>query len=525
MAYWAWGIHRGVGMDFVIKPEITTQRIISYYIGIIVLGFSGLVFLPLVVALFFAEWNVVLDFSITLSMAVISGILAINFGVATRHHRERVSWRHGLIVASGSWIVLTVLSAIPYVLSGQSLSFLDAIFDVMSGFTTTGVFLLQDLDHTSQGLNFWRHLLTFVGGQGMVVLAVSFLVKELGGAYKFYVGEGKDIALVPNVKGTTRIIWRISLVYLAVGTLALMVAGLLSGLNPINAFFHGLYIFEAAWSTGGFAPNQMNIMFYHSFGFEVIGVVFFILGSFNFGLHYAILTGHRKEFFKNIESVSFMITATIGSALAVVALQSTGIYGSATAMFRRVVYNVLSAHTTTGFQTVANRQFFLEWGGLGVAVMTIVMLIGGSACSTAGGIKGLRIGIIAKGILADIRRMISSEKRVKVEKYHHIKDMVLDDATFRNAAVIALLYIVMFALGVLITTLAGYSLSESAFEVASISGNVGLSIGITQASMPVYVKIYYIIAMYLGRLEFLSIFALIGVILQGGRKWLKQWFE
>ena len=507
-----------------LKTEITTQRIISYYIGVIVLGFSGLVLLPLGVAVLFAEWNVVLDFSITLSVALICGVLAIKFGIVTRHHRDRVSWRHGLIVASGSWIVLTVLSAIPYSLSGQSLSFLDAIFDVMSGFTTTGVFLLQDLDHVSQGLNFWRHLLTFVGGQGMVVLAVSFLVKELGGAYKFYVGEGKDIALVPNVKGTTRIIWRISLVYLAIGTLALTISGLLSGLNPVNAFFHGLYIFEAAWSTGGFAPTQLNIMFYHSFVYEVIGVVFFILGSFNFGLHYAILTGHRKEFFKNIESVSFMVTATLGSALAVFALQNTGIYTSATSLFRRVVYNVLSAHTTTGFQTVANRQFALEWGGLGVVVLTIVMLIGGSACSTAGGIKGLRIGIIAKGIMADIRRMISSEKRIKVEKYHHIKDMVLDDSTFRNASVIALLYIVMFAIGVLLTTAYGYSITDAAFEMASISGNVGLSIGVTQASMSDVIKVYYIIAMYLGRLEFLSIFALVGVMIQGGRKWVKHWF-
>ena len=511
-------------MDHVNLVEITTKRIISYYIGVIILGFSGLVILPLGVALLFGEWNVVLDFSITLSVALISGILAINYGVVTRHHRDRVLWRHGLIVASGSWIVLTVLAAIPYTLSGQSLSFLDALFDVMSGFTTTGVYLLQDLDHVSQGLNFWRHLLTFVGGQGMVVLAVSFLVKELGGAYKFYVGEGKDIALVPNVKGTTRIIWRISLVYLAIGTLTLMLAGLASGLNPINAFFHGLYIFEAAWSTGGFAPTQMNVMFYHSFGFEIIGLVLFILGSFNFGLHYAILSGHRKEFFKNIESVSFMITATLASAIAVVALQSSGIYTSATTLFRRVVYNVLSAHTTTGFQTVANRQYALEWGGLGVTVLTIVMLIGGSACSTAGGIKGLRIGILVKGILADIRRMISSEKRIKVEKYHHIKDMVLDDATFRNAAVITLLYIVMYALGVLLTTAVGYSLTDASFEMASITGNVGMSIGVTQASMSDILKIYYILAMYLGRLEFLSIFALIGVMIQGGQKWVKQWF-
>lgn len=497
-------------------------HVVSYYTGYIISGFSLLMLLPLLVSLIFQEWNTVLDFSIGFSITLLMGLVSIAIGKMIDIHQTKVSWRHGLIVSSLSWITLTVLGAIPLYLSGHMGSYLDAIFDVMSGYTTTGVFMMLDLDHVAQGLNFWRHLITFVGGQGMVVLAISFLVKDMGGAYKFYVGEGKDIALEPNIKGTTQIIWKISIIYLLIGTISLWISGIQLGLNPISAFFHGLYIFEAAWSTGGFAPNLQNMMYYHSFGYELIGMVFFIIGSFNFGLHYALIKGNHKEFIKNIETVSFMITSFLGSALAVFALKSTGIYTDAISLFRRVVYNVISAHTTTGFGSVFARQFALEWGGLGITVMVVVMLIGGSACSTAGGIKGLRIGILFKGMINDIKRMITSEHRVKVEKYHHIKEQTLDDVVYRSSAVIALLYILLFMMGVILTTAYGYPLAEAAFEVASVSGNVGLSIGIISPQLPVVLKIYYIIAMYMGRLEFLSIFALLGVFLQKGVVWVQK---
>lgn len=505
------------------KLNTNSLKSVSYYTGNTILIFTSLFGLPILVALGYRDWNSLLDFTISMSISILLSVSMVLYGYQTKRSLEGLSWRHGLVVASLTWIILSLISAIPYLLSGHSLSYLDAIFDVMSGFTTTGVFLLQDLDHISQALNFWRHLLTFVGGQGMIVLAISFFVREIGSAYKFYVGEGKDIALVPNVKGTAQWIWKISLVYLLIGTFLLWLQGMRIGLNPVNAFFHGLYIFQAAWSTGGFAPNYQNILFYHDFMYESIGLVFFIIGSFNFGLHFALIQGKYSEFRKNIEVVSFFVSSFILSILAVVYLNNTGMYTNAISLFRRVVYNLLSAHTTTGFGTVYAQQFISDWGGLGITVMVVAMLIGGSACSTAGGIKGLRVGIIFKGIYADIQKLMKGDKTMRVVKYHHIKDQILDDTTFRSAASIAILYILLFTIGVILTALSGYGLLESAFEVASVSGNVGLSIGIIQASMPAYLKIFYIIAMYLGRLEFISIFVLIGMFVKGVRKWFRQY--
>jgi trk system potassium uptake protein TrkH len=411
-----------------------------------------------------------------------------------------------------------ILSAIPYRLSGHTKSYLDACFDVMSGFTTTGLVLTQDLDHLSNGLNMWRHLLTFLGGQGMVVLALSFLTKEIGGAYKMYVGEGKDIELLPNVKGTARHIWKISMVYLVIGTFSLWVIGMMIGLKPVSAFLHALYIFQSSWSTGGFAPNTQNIMYYHSVVYETIAMIIFILGSFNFGLHYAIWQGKRKEIAKNIETQSFFITSFTACILALAGLAKLNVYPDAIAAFRRIIFNVLSAHTTTGFGSVYARQFALEWGDFGVLIMVLVMLIGGSACSTAGGFKGLRVGIVLKGLLIDVKRLLSSERSMKVYKYHHIKDRILDDGIIKSSAIIICCYIVTFTIGTMLGTFYGYPFSYSAFESASVTGNVGLSIGVTVPSMPSVMKIYYIIAMYLGRLEFLSVFALIGYIIGGVKK-------
>ncbi len=504
------------------KTRFLNTTIICYYTGYIVICIASLMLIPLIASLLLREINSVFDFLISISIATITGLLLMTLGKKAKEIKAYVQWKHGFVVASLSWIILMVLCAVPYYLSGNYKSFLDSCFDVMSGFTTTGLTLIQDLDHISVGLNMWRHILTFVGGQGMVVLALSFLVKKTSGAYKLYVGEAKDIDLVPNVKGTARIIWKISMVYLLVGTLALWICGIFIGLKPQSAFFHGIFIFASSWSTGGFAPNLQNMMYYHSLTYEIITIVIMILGSFNFGLHFAIWRGKKKEIIKNIETQNFFITAFLTSVLAVLALSKIGVYTNSISLFRRVIYNVLSAHTTTGFGNVYARQFALEWGDFGILIMVIAMLIGGSACSTAGGFKGLRVGIVFKSIFADIKRLLSSERNVKVFKYHHIKDNILDDGVVKASALIIICYIITFTIGTAIGTYYGYSMPNAAFEAASVTGNVGLSIGITSASMPTLLKVYYIIAMYLGRLEFLSVFALIGYFLGGVNKLWKK---
>ncbi|GAV31982.1 trk-type K+ transport systems, membrane components [Coriobacteriaceae bacterium EMTCatB1] len=489
-----------------LKPRLEDHLVIGKYTGKVIIGVGLLMVIPLLTSIAFAEWDTAIDFVIGMAACFIFG-----FGtqIACRTDKD-LEWSHGLVVASGSWVVATALGALPHFLSGHEGSYLDAMFDVMSGYTTTGLYLLQDLDHVSHGLNMWRHVLTYAGGQGIVVIALAFLFRGTAGAYKVYVGEGKDERLLPNVINTARAIWLVSLVWLAFGWIALSVTGLALGQSPVRAILHGLWVFMGAWSTGGFAPQSYNTMYYHSVVFEVLSVIVFIAGSFNFALHWAVWTGKRAEIRKNIETVSFAITLTTLVLLATFVLARNGVYSDAVILARKSFYQLASGHTTTGFSTIFSRAFVTQWGPVGMLATTIAMAIGASACSTAGGIKGIRVGIIAKAFFHDVRKMLSPESAVVRTKYHHVRDIALEDPIVRTAMTITLAYVVMYLIVTVVGVLHGYPVVEAAFEGVSAASNTGLSCGVTLPSMPAAMKVAYMVAMWLGRLEFMSVFALIG---------------
>jgi len=489
-----------------IEKSASSFRPICYYIGVVIVGLGLIQFIPIITSIIYAEWDIVCNFMISGSVALILGCMMIF--TFRKYKSQKLGWGEGMVVTASSWFIGMLLCALPYYLSGNYLSYLDSCFDVMSGFTTTGLTLIQDMDHISNGVNMWRFLLTFLGGQGMVVLALTFLVKGTNIAYKMYVGEAKDERLMPNVVNTARYIWLISLVYLLVGTVVLWIAGMAAGLSVDRAFIHGLWIFMSAWSTGGFAPMSQSILYYHSAFFEIATMVFFIIGSFNFALHYSVITGKKRELLRNVETVSFIVTLTILTLVATLGLLQLNVYPDAVAMFRKGFYQLVSGHTTTGFMTVYAKQFYLEWGDIALFALIIAMLIGASACSTAGGFKGLRIGIIFNTFKEDVKRMVLPESVVSVRKMHHIKDIILEDNVIRSAFLIVAAYIVTFTLGTLMGMLCGYPFAASAFEAASVTGNVGLSIGLTSAAMPSVLKMTYIVMMWLARLEFMSILAL-----------------
>lgn len=504
-----------------IKPLKEDAKIVAYYLGKVINGMGLLHLIPMGVSLMSRECVPFVDFTMSMCVFMLIGSLLELWG---RNFQKSFKWVHGLMIAASAWIVLMVLSAIPYYLSGHFYSYLDAMFDVMSGYTTTGVVLIQDMDHMSNGLNMWRHLLTFVGGQGMVVLALSILITKGSGVFCMYVGEAKDEKLLPNVSDTAKAIWMISLLYLGVGTLMQMFAGLLIGLSLPTSFLHGMWVFMAAWSTGGFGPQSQNILYYHSQIYELVTIIFFVIGSFNFALHHAIWKGNKKEIYKNIEMISFVTTLTLTTGLVVIWFTQQGIYTNAVSMFRKVVYHMLSAHTTTGFMTVYGPEFLANWGSVGIFLISLVMIIGGSASSTAGGIKGIRIGIFFKAFIQTMKKGMYSENRIHVEKYHFGKQQVLTDDMIKSALMIMILYFITFGVGVLATVFAGYSLPEAVFESASITGNVGLTIGVTSPTMGSGLKITYIFMMWIARLEFISAFAFIGTMASGGRQLWKRLF-
>lgn len=353
----------------------------------------------------------------------------------------------------------------------------------------------------------------FLGGQGIVVVALSVLVKGGSGAFRMYVGEARDEKILPNVVETAKFIWLVSLVYFGLGTLLLALCGYFSvGLSLREAVFHGACIFMTGFDTGGFAPQSQSIIYYQSWLFELCTVLVMVWGSINFNLHYAIWNAKRKELWKDIEIRTFLATLTVVTVLAAAGLAMGRVYGDATGLGRRGLYQIISAHTGTGFSTIYSSQFVLEWGSLALLGVILAMGLGVSMCSTTGGIKMLRIGLIGKAFREDVKRFLIPDSSVVSTKFHHLKDLFLDDKQVRSAALMTIAYILLYLFGAAAGCFAGYPFLESLFESTSAAGNVGLSCGITQMGMPAFLKVVYILQMWAGRLEFISIFVLGGFI-------------
>ncbi|OHD25506.1 MAG: cation transporter [Spirochaetes bacterium GWB1_59_5] len=496
------------------KPKAEDYRIIASYAGRVAIGLGFACAVPLLAAVVEGEWAVCVDFVICATACFLSGAAL----AMLMPDDARPGWLHGMVATAVAWLFVMALAAIPYRLSGHYGSYLDCMFDAMSGFTTTGLTLVGDLDHLSAGLNTWRHVITFIGGQGVVVLALSFLIGGSAGSYELYVGEAKDERLFPSVMHTAKTIWKISAVYFAVGIAALWATGVAIGLPIKAAFYHGAWIYMAAWSTGGFAPMSQNFLYYHSAAYDAVGVAFFVAGSLNFALHHAVLTGNRREMLKNVETISFFVTFTGLFSVIAAGLTRAGVYPDFVALMRKGFYHAISAHTTTGFMTVAARQFALEWGDLALCGMILAMMIGGSACSTAGGVKGLRVGGIWLAARHETRRLLLPAGALFPRKLHMVEDRFLGDEQVKGFALVTVLYVGMWAMATLAGVAVGYPILDAAFEAASVSGNVGLSIGVTSSAMPNFLKIAYILVMWAGRLEFMAVLALGGFVVSAVRR-------
>lgn len=492
----------------ILKPRLQDVKNIGYYLGKIMVGLGLTMLVPIAVGLAFGEINPVLDFIIGLEITLVLGLILIQLCFTEKD----LNWMQGMIVVSLSWLVAMVLGAIPLYLSGHWKSFLDACFDSMSGFATTGLVLAQDLDHISLTHNLWRHLIMFIGGQGIVIVALSFFVKGASGAFKMYVGEARDERIMPNVINTSRFIWIVSFTYLFLGTIALGITGMLNGMSVVTSFFHGACIFMAGFDTGGFAPQSQNLLYYHSTVYEIITVVIMILGALNFKLHYHVWMGNRKEIIKNIETITLFITIIVTFLITAFGLEHLGVYPQAIALFRKGFYQLVSGHTGTGFQTIYPIQFITDWGNLSMVGVICAMALGGAVCSTTGAIKMLRIGVIFKALLQDTKTIILPERAIVVQRFHHIKNVFLEDKIVRPALIITLMYLLLYGLGSLVGMWYGHPFLYSLFESTSAAANVGLSCGITQTSMPSALKITYIFQMWAGRLEFMSVFTLIGFL-------------
>ncbi len=440
---------------------------------------------------------------------MIGGFLMMGaVGQRIKVSRDKLDWSHGMVVVALAWLLVPAFASIPLALSGHYANPLDAGFDAMSGLSTTGLALVQDLDHLASSLNFWRHLLHFIGGQGIIIAALSIFAG--GGAVTLYLGEARDERILPSVRSTARFIWAAALMHLAVGvTVLTLVAWLILGFDFDRSLFHGLMVFFAAFDTGGFAAQSTNLGYYHSQVFEFSAAVLMVAGTMSFGVHYALWKRRYASVMLNLETRTMLVTFGATLAITIFGLAVTGAFTESIGLTRYGLFQLLSAHTGTGFATVSVPEL-AGWTGLAFAGMAIAMALGGMGSSTAGGVKSLRVGITIRTIAIQVKQMLVPEGALVARSYHNNGKVRLTPEISQAAMTVSLLYVALYLVGGGVALAYGYGLGEAFFESISAGANVGLSVGITDPTMPIPLKLTYIGQMWLGRLEFVAVFALLG---------------
>ena len=490
------------------RPGREDLRLILLYTGRVIYGVGLAMAVPAVVAVGFGESADAWSFVLTGSLAVIVGRGAEIF-VQTD---KRLDSSHALATVSLAWLTAPVFCAMPLFMSGHYASFLDAYFEGMSGIATIGLTLANDLDHMSRSVNFWRHWMHFLGGQGIVVIILTAFSSGAARLGTLYTGEGREDVILPNIVRTARFIWRVALVYALIGTSLLWIAVTASGLPVLEGLYHAFNLFMAAFDTGGFSTQSSSVAFYRSQVVEAVLLVIMVAGAFSFALHYQLWQGRQSELVKNTEARTLFASVTVLLSIMVIGLVRSGTFESFGPLYRHALFNTISAQTTTGLGTVPGRLFVTDWGVLAPAVIVTGMAIGGMAGSTAGGIKGIRIGLVIKGLRRDIRRVLLPEDAVIIESYHAAGRSILKSSQVRDAAMFILLWLGLYAIGALLGLFYGYPLELAMFESVAAASSGGLSVGLARPDVETPLKIVYILQMVVGRLEFISIFALAGYI-------------
>ncbi len=493
----------------VLRPGADDVRLIAFYLGKVLLGLGLVMLAPLGIALLAQEWNAATAFTIGASLCLIVGAVS-DARFATR---RPLTWAHGMVIVALAWLIGAIFAAIPMYLSGRFSDPLSAMFEAMSGLTTTGMSVIHDLDHTPISDDFYRHLLQFAGGQGIVIVVLSLFAAGGSRVATLYVSEARDERILPNFIRTARFIFAVAGTFLVLGTTALFFALLSASFSAPRAIYHAINLFFASFDTGGFSVMQASMIYYHSFAVEVVVMLLMIAGTLSFGLHFALWRGRPRDVFRHLETRTLAVTSTIFFTAICYGLLRSGTYDRFEPLVRKGLFTLVSAVSSTGHQVNVGETYLTDWGVLAPAAIVGAMAIGGMASSTAGGIKAVRVGVAFKTLLHDVKKILLPESALVVTTYHAGKRRILRDNTSRAATTVLLLFVVTYLVGAMVGLLYGdFDISQTLFESVSVGSNIGISIGVVSPDMPRGLMAVYVGQMWLGRLEYVAVFALLGYL-------------
>ena len=420
------------------------------------------------------------------------GIVLLFLG---KKRNDRMGKREGYIIVSLAWVVISLYGTLPFLLSGEITSFTDAFFEVMSGFTTTGASILNDIEGVSKGILFWRSMTHWIGGMGIIVLSLAILpFLGIGGMQLFAAevpGPTPD-KLHPRITGTAKRLWAIYVLFTLVETGLLMLGGM--------DLFDGLCHAFGTMATGGFSTQNASIALYSPY-IQYVITIFMFLAGVNFTLHYLYLHGNVKKVWKNEEFRFYSLLIFLFTMfITLIVYFNDG--GHFEKVFRDSVFQVVSIVTTTGFVS----SNYLVWPAVAWFLIFILMFTGGSAGSTGGGIKAIRHLLLFKASAAELKKLIHPKAFITV-RYNG--NAVKQDYIF-NILGFFLFYILIFVGGTIIMSALGLDFQTAIGATIASLGNIGPGIGNVGpvdnfAAIPDVGKWVLSFLMMLGRLELFTV--------------------
>lgn len=474
--------------------------VVRNLIGAILEGVGVAYLVPVLLVWFYpAEVRYVYYFAVP-------GFFSILLGAWLSRHQERiedVNLRQAMISAAFIWLFASFLSVVPF-MKIAGMSFIDSYFESMSAWTGTGLTMMSHLESYPRILLFWRAWMQWLGGIGIVLVALTVLIRPGVAAARLYRAEARSERILPNLANTARVIFEIYFVLTLLGAYLYYI----NGMSLFDALTHSM----TGLGTGGMSSHDASIGYFHSMSIEAVTIFLMIMGAVNFTVHYKVFKEKRLgPFFDDIQ-VRYMFIFLVPA----IAFMAYGLvqYGDTIAdSLRQAVFHAVSAITCTGFG-IADLSKYPE---LSKFILGLLMVIGGGAGSTAGGIKLIRFTLMYESLKWTVQQSLLPRGAVIKRK---VGNYVFTSEDLQEVTGFTMTYLAFLLAGTLYLMIRVKApLVDAFFEAASAQGNVGLSVGITSPLLPADVKTVLIILMWVGRLEIFSILVfVVSIVAMLGRR-------
>lgn len=470
-------------------------RVIFYLLGFLVMIEGVFILLCAPVSAYYGDS----DFGSILLSGLITIVVGLASWLGNRNTEKSIGKRDGYIIVSLAWVVFSLFGSLPFVLSGHIPSITDAYFETMSGFTTTGASILNDIESLSHGLLFWRSLTQWLGGMGIIVMSIAILpLLGIGGMQLFIAevpGPTPD-KLHPRIKETAQRLWGIYIIFTIIEVILL----LFGEMGIYDAVCHSF----TTMATGGYSTNQTSLIEASPYTQYVVTIFMFIAGT-NFTLSYFALHLDFKKVWQNEEFRSYLFF-TLGFGIVIaLGLYFIGQQRGFESCFRDSIFQVVSIITTTGFATAD----YEAWPYLLLMLTFVLMFFGGSAGSTGGGIKIMRIVLLIKNGFFELKRLVHPNAVIPVRfNGHGVSPQILS-----NVLAFVMFYIFIVVIGIVVMATMNYDIETCFGAVAATLGNIGPGIGEVGpmdnfAHIPAFGKWFLSFLMLVGRLEIFTVFIL-----------------